>query len=222
LRDFLSTRWLSRSFKTFAHPKLDLRETALSQVQALGFKREDVRHIVLTHLDMDHAAGISDFPQARIHISRIEHEAAVQRLTALEKSRYRPLQWAHQPHWALYETHGERWNDFDSVRLIDEGLPEILLVPLIGHTRGHSGVAVRNGEGWLLHAGDAYFHHSEADPIHPPCPKMLSVFQTLMQHDGPTRLENQTRLRALVAQHGTQVRVFCAHDPVELHRFLGK
>ncbi|MGP3965322.1 hypothetical protein ACTWPT_56180 [Nonomuraea sp. 3N208] len=35
--------------------------------------------------------------------------------------------------------------------------PEILLIPLAGHSRGHSGVAVDTGATWLLHAGDAYF-----------------------------------------------------------------
>jgi hypothetical protein len=29
------------------------------------------------------------------------------------------------------------------------------LVPLFGHTRGHCGVAIRNGSGWLFHVGDA-------------------------------------------------------------------
>ena len=37
----------------------------------------DVRHVLLTHLDRDHAGGIPDFPKARVHVHRKEHEMAV-------------------------------------------------------------------------------------------------------------------------------------------------
>ncbi len=36
---------------------------ALPQIEALGFRRSDVRHLVLTHLDFDHAGGLPDFPR---------------------------------------------------------------------------------------------------------------------------------------------------------------
>jgi glyoxylase-like metal-dependent hydrolase (beta-lactamase superfamily II) len=36
------------------------------QVQRLGFDPRDVRHIVLTHLDFDHAGGLDDFPHATV------------------------------------------------------------------------------------------------------------------------------------------------------------
>ncbi|WP_223281445.1 MBL fold metallo-hydrolase [Streptomyces antnestii] len=47
-----------------ARPVLDTGETAVRQVAALGYDIEDVRHIVLTHLDLDHAGGLRDFPPA--------------------------------------------------------------------------------------------------------------------------------------------------------------
>ncbi len=51
-----------------------------------------------------------------------------------------------------------------------EGLDvEIAIVPLVGHTRGHSAIAVRDGEGWLMHCGDTYFHRGEMQtPPHAP------------------------------------------------------
>ncbi|WP_337013702.1 MBL fold metallo-hydrolase [Pantoea sp. AS142] len=42
--------------------------TALSQIKALGFRAEDVRQIILMPLDFDHAGGLTDFPQARLHL----------------------------------------------------------------------------------------------------------------------------------------------------------
>jgi glyoxylase-like metal-dependent hydrolase (beta-lactamase superfamily II) len=210
---------IGRGFMSFVRPKLEEGETALRQIERLGFKAQDVRHIVLTHLDLDHAGGISDFPDARVHVFRPEHEGAIQRLTLLERRRYRPLQWSHNPRWAVHEAAaGESWNGFEAIRALDDKLPEVLLIPLVGHTRGHCGVAVRDGDGWLLHAGDAYFHHAEINPRRPRCPKALEVFQRLMAFNNRLRLENQARLRTLAANPGSGVRIFCAHDPMELMR----
>ena len=67
--------------------------TALAQITALGFRAEDVRHIILTHLDFDHAGGLTDFPQARIHLLKQEVDTAHQRHSWLSRERYRPGQW---------------------------------------------------------------------------------------------------------------------------------
>src|SRR6185295_19585908 len=53
-------------------PRLDPAETAVRQVEALGYSRDDVRHLLLTHLDRDHAGGIPDFPNAKVHVHRRE------------------------------------------------------------------------------------------------------------------------------------------------------
>ena len=91
------------------------------------------------------------------------------------------------------------------------------MIPLIGHSRGHTGIAVRDGDGWLLHCGDAYFHRNEIKTP-PSCPGGLSVFQKLMAHDANARVANQERLRELARSHGNEVRLFRAHDPVELEQ----
>lgn len=53
--------------------------TARSRIEALGFSAADVRHIILTHLDFDHAGGLTDFPDARIHLLQREIDTAQQR-----------------------------------------------------------------------------------------------------------------------------------------------
>jgi glyoxylase-like metal-dependent hydrolase (beta-lactamase superfamily II) len=207
---------LGRWFRPVAHPRLDPAETAAHQVRRLGFRVEDVRHIVLTHLDLDHAGGLSDFPRARVHVLAAEHEAAMQRKTLLERRRYRPEQWAHGPDWVRYPAAtGEPWFGFECVRSLDELPPEVLLVPLVGHSRGHCAVAVEVPGGWLLHAGDGYFFHGEMDEERPWCTVGLSLFQLIAQVDGQARRRNQERLRALAHGH-REVQVFCAHDPHEL------
>ena len=45
---------------------------------------------------------------------------------------------------------------------------QVLLIPLFGHTLGHCGVAVQQGERWLLHVGDAYYLRDElSEDLHP-------------------------------------------------------
>lgn len=192
--------------------KLDPAETAVRQVEALGFSADDVRHVVLTHLDLDHAGGIGDFPRARVHLMRRERDAALEHRLA-ERMRYRQAQWAHGPDWHAYDVRGEPWLGFQAVRELDGLPPEILLVPLYGHSRGHAGVAIDTPEGWLLHCGDAYFHHGEVDPESPTCPPGLVAFQAAAEVNRSERLWNQRRLRALVREQGHQVRVVNAHDP---------
>jgi glyoxylase-like metal-dependent hydrolase (beta-lactamase superfamily II) len=69
-----------------------------------------------------------------------------------ERTRYRSVQFAHNPKWSSYRDLGEPWFGFTAVREFDGLPPEIMLIPLAGHTRGHAGVAVDTGDGWLLHA----------------------------------------------------------------------
>src|ERR1700712_2092722 len=191
-------RRLSAFFLALLSP--DFREdmTAIRQVEALGFRAEDVRHIVLTHLDFDHAGGISDFPAATVHLLRGEKAYADLQKTWLDRQRFRPRQWDAHAHWATHETRsGERWFGFDCVRDLQGLPPEILLVPLPGPPFGHAGVAVHDGQRWLLMAGDAYFYHRELDVIDPWCTPGLRMYQTLMEKDRTGRLLNQQRLRDL-------------------------
>ena len=213
---------LSRTFHALLNIRFRMEETALHQVQALGFSARDVRHIVLTHLDFDHAGGIEDFPEARIHVLAREKEAAErERRGFIARRRYRPVQFDDVRDWRTYASGGEPWFGFDAVRALDGLPPEILMVPLPGHTWGHAGVAVDTGGGWILNAGDAYFFRGEMDVERPHCSPGLAAYQTLMEVDRKRRIANQHRLRELKRDHGAQVRVFCSHDVVELEERRG-
>jgi len=107
---------------------------------------------------------------------------------------------------------------FECVRDMVGLPPEILMVPLVGHTWGHCGVAIQQQGSWLLHAGDAYFFRGELDGTNRSCPPGLRANQTMMEVDRRARLGNQQRLRELAAANRGTVEVFCAHDPVELSR----
>jgi glyoxylase-like metal-dependent hydrolase (beta-lactamase superfamily II) len=210
---------ISPFFLTLMKPELREEMTAVRQVESLGFDRRDVRHVVLSHLDFDHAGGLDDFPEATVHLLSQEREAAFAQKTALDRMRYRPAQWGSRDRWCSYPTtQGELWFGFDAVRGLEGVAEDVLLVPLIGHTFGHAGVAIRDAERWLLYAADAYFFHAEMNLEDPHCTPGLALYQTLMEKDRPQRLTNQQRLRGLKAEQGSRVEVFCAHDLLEFER----
>ena len=219
----LATKRMGREFILSMRPSLDVAETAVEQVRAMGHDPADVTDIVVTHLDLDHAGGLGDFPTARVHVFGDELAAARSPHGLIEKRRYVTGQWAHNPTWVEHATEGEQWLGFDAVKVISD---DVLLVPTQGHTRGHCAIAVRRPSGgWFLHAGDAFFDAREIETP-PACAPGLAAFQRMLQMV-PVRKENQQRLRTLHAEHGPAsgadeiVTIFCAHDASQYDALAG-
>ena len=199
-------------------PRLNRSEAAASQVRRMGHQPNDVSHIVMTHMDFDHAAGLQDFPQARIHLSAVEAEAARDPRTPKARGRYRSGQWAStQSRWHTYANFGADWFGIPATAV--EGLPGIMLVSLPGHTKGHCGVAIQRDGGWLLHAGDAILNHGEIAP-EPRMPTGARLFQWTMETSQTQRRRSLAKLRTLKRQQGSEVEVICTHDPALMQQAL--
>ena len=182
-------------------------DTAVRRIEAAGLSTADVRHVVLTHADPDHAGGLADFPQAQIHVSEEERNHV-----AIGHWRYVATQFAHVPQWKSYRRSNQRWFGMEA-RPVELGFSsQVLLIPLFGHTLGHCGVAVQQGDRWLLHVGDAYYLRAELwEDDHP-----VSHLAAQRADDDGQRRASLEQLRRLARDHGDSVELLGYHDITEL------
>ena len=154
LDDYANPTWMTRLFRMITVMPFDPNEAAVNRVRQLGYKPEDVKHIILTHMHFDHCSGLPDFPHAKVHVHRREYEAFTDhKILHWDEYAYIPRYIARHPEFILYDNADAKWYGFDAIRLPFE--PEMYFIPLHGHSHGHCGVAIKTFEGWFFHAADA-------------------------------------------------------------------
>jgi len=197
--------------------KADKQLTAYEQVKKLGYSPEDVTDLILTHLDFDHAGGIADFKSAKVHVAKPELESARSGRSPLEKGRYRKYQFSSAIKWQEFEMNfGEPWNGFETVREIQGLPPEILLVQLPGHSKGHFGIAVQMSDKCLLHAGDSYYDRRELNSTAIP-PLWTMAVERIANSNFVQSQKTKSHLASLSLN--PRIELFCSHDSKELDRF---
>ncbi len=213
LADYADPKGRLGPTRRLLRPVSSVSSSAIRQIEAMGYAAADVTNIVLTHFDLDHIGGLSDFPDATVHATADEHAAAITSPDSLDRRRYRPAQWAHSPAWQLHAGRGDAWQ-YDLTG--HEVLPGITLVPMPGHSRGHAAVAVETSDrGLLVHAGDAVFDtssYTDASPAGRPLEKavVLRIFEKVVGRDRAAIARNHESLRQLNNTEG--ITVFPAHD----------
>lgn len=131
-------------------PVIEPGDEIHSQMRAKGLHTEDVRRVVLTHLDWDHAGGLEHFPNAEILVHRPEHEYASK---MMGKLRYQPKLW---PSWfapTLYDLDPEPYGPFPESKALTES-GGMRLVPIPGHSIGQVGVILETEGRALFFAAD--------------------------------------------------------------------
>ena len=124
------------------------------QLEGLGIGPGDVRWTVLTHMHTDHAGGLRHVADSEVLVSREEIASASGR-------RGRLLGYPNQ-HWpasfdpTAIDMDGAPYGPFPESRPLTQA-GDVTLVPLPGHTPGHIGVVVEDGDRTVLLAGDSSY-----------------------------------------------------------------
>ena len=138
-------------------PRMTPSDGLPDQIRARGLDPKEVRVVVMTHLHVDHASGVSQFPQATFVVSRREWTAAAEEKGVT--GGYVRRQFDHAFDWRTVDFDGDDVESFAtfgrSLDLFGDGSVRLLYTP--GHTLGHMSVALRTRRGEFLIVADAAY-----------------------------------------------------------------
>jgi glyoxylase-like metal-dependent hydrolase (beta-lactamase superfamily II) len=115
-----------------------------------------------------------------------------------------------------HNPNGEAWRGFAAAKELDEIAQGIVLISMPGHTRGHACVAVDAGHRWVLHCGDAFYHHGYLDGS--PVPRTLWGMETVVAFDRKKMWDNHARLWELYRRDEPDLVIASAHDALLFER----
>jgi N-acyl homoserine lactone hydrolase len=153
--------------RIFPSVRMRPEQAAPAQLRERSIDPADVGTVVMTHLHIDHASGVSQFPEARFVVSTREWEAATK---GGQLHGYVRRQFDHPFEWRTldfdsadsdsYETFGRSYD------LLGDGSIRLVFTP--GHTLGHLSLVLRLREREVLVAGDAIFNLTTLRESHLP------------------------------------------------------
>ena len=138
------------AFRRIARMHISPDDEIGPQMRRVGLRPEDVRLVIPTHLDIDHAGGVGQFPNADVIVHRPEYEFSK---TVLGKARYQPAMWPETFKPKLYDLEPERFGPFtESLSITPSG--DVKLVPIPGHSIAQVAPVVRADGVHLFFGGD--------------------------------------------------------------------
>jgi glyoxylase-like metal-dependent hydrolase (beta-lactamase superfamily II) len=144
---------LGRLFNTTMGPDEGLPD----QIRARGLDPADVKYVVMTHLHVDHASGVAQFPAATFIVTAREWKAATEEKGLTDG--YVKRQFDHAFDWRTIDFDGDEVNSFASfgrtLDLFGDGSVRLAYTP--GHTLGHVSVVLRTKSGEFLITADAAY-----------------------------------------------------------------
>jgi glyoxylase-like metal-dependent hydrolase (beta-lactamase superfamily II) len=163
---------LGRVVTSAMQPEVEPGEDLPAQLRAKGVDPKSIRLVVMTHLHVDHASGMSEFPTATFVFTEAEWEAASTDSRPLLRG-YRPAHYDYafdyrtlsydSPLISSYATFGRTFD------LFGDGSVRLASTP--GHSAGHQSVICRLAERDLVIAGDAIYTMGQlGDAPEPPRP----------------------------------------------------
>ncbi|AKG37334.1 N-acyl homoserine lactonase family protein [Paenibacillus durus] len=135
------------------------------QLERLGYRCEDIQHVILTHLHEDHVGGLQYFKSAKTFVSLKEWQARFEKILG-----FRPIyfesSYAMVQNWEFIDfTSGSVPGFATSHDIFGDG--SIVMVPTPGHSAGHSSLLLNMGEYELFLTGDCLYtiRHLAVDQI---------------------------------------------------------
>jgi glyoxylase-like metal-dependent hydrolase (beta-lactamase superfamily II) len=177
---------LGRLAVRFAPVTLRAGEDVPAQLRARGIDTREVKVVVMTHLHLDHASAISEFPSSTFVVAEREWVAATRDRRPLLRG-YRP---AHYDFAFDYRTIDYDRGGIDSYAtfgrtfdLFGDGSIRLAYTP--GHSAGHQAVICRLRERDFVIAGDAIYTHRQLEdgPL-PPRPVDMHEYRRSLQELG--------------------------------------
>jgi glyoxylase-like metal-dependent hydrolase (beta-lactamase superfamily II) len=147
---------MGRSGKVLYEIRMDHDQALRFQLPRRGVEPTDVGVVIMTHLHIDHASAVSEFPQATFLVDRREWETAAKG-RALQG--YHARQFDHAFDWRTLEYTAEPVESFagfaQTLDLFGDGSVRLVSTP--GHTAGHQSVVLRTSGGEVLLTADAAY-----------------------------------------------------------------
>jgi N-acyl homoserine lactone hydrolase len=126
------------------------------QLSARGVQPTEIRVVVMTHLHIDHASAVSEFPQATFVVDKREWDAAA---AGGALRGYHPRQFDHAFDWRTLDYGADPVESFagfaQTLDLFGDGSVRVVSTP--GHTLGHQSVILRTSHHEVLVTGDAAY-----------------------------------------------------------------
>jgi len=182
------------------YPIMDEKQYVVNQIKTLGLQPEDINYVILSHLHLDHAGGVGDFPNAQYIVHQKE------------------VQWAFNPECSQKGAYimqdidkGIAWQQLDNkfgeaYDLFGDGIIEVYPTP--GHTPGHLSVLVnlQSHKPMLLTSDSCYTEENLNDNIAPGL--VWSAEDSIKTINWIAQLQNEKN-----------VEIVTGHDPVAWKRF---
>jgi N-acyl homoserine lactone hydrolase len=153
--------------RPFKELEMEPEQAVSAQLREKGIHPRDVKVVVMTHLHLDHASAISEFPEAKFILSRAEWEAATGHG---QLHGYVRRQFDHAFDYRLLDFDGPDAESFSgfarSFDLFGDGSVRCVYTP--GHTLGHLSVVLRLKAREVLITGDAIYLRRTLDDMRLP------------------------------------------------------
>ncbi|WP_078429400.1 N-acyl homoserine lactonase family protein [Alkalihalobacterium alkalinitrilicum] len=167
------------------------------QLVKLGYKTEDVKYVILSHLHLDHAGGMCHFPNATFVVQKNELRHA----------------WWPDPWTSLVyclndykDTRGYNFLQINGdIDLFQDGLIQLITTP--GHTPGHQSMIMRLENRGFVCLGADTAHHKDSYQHNVPMP-----------YDWNVESLSDSRMKVRMLEN-SGIPIYLSHDPKDFAEF---